>query len=431
METARRVRLFVCIAFAACLIATPPADAQSWQWQVLVPVPGRAPVQAQSNVVLSASTISMVYSARIENRETPITWCHAGLADVANAQALTRDGRTFLRLQLKPQRSATCDSGSRPFAFTRIADDAAAREAVTAINRAVGTKSPVAVTAFSPSPSPSPSRPPAGSASPSASPAAAPSSSKVVDWVDNAGLFTFIRVRNRSRQPVMITTGDVENCRNLDFGCGRFPNGNITLASGAASTVATVMSNGQGGAPTFTYRYDVQSGALHVSATGSSEKAPAGWHPPMSAQEMRTAEAVAIAGFRAQITPGSAPPQRTTTPPPPAFVDARLTHRGSSRLGIGQKGVALVRVSVSGSGMPQDASIVKISNRQLVAAALETAVSSTYAPAMRNGRPVDGTYIATFTFDGDDPALSSIPAWKRDPSPAPPASAAPSGSPAP
>ncbi len=431
MKIATRARLLVCIAFAACLIATPAADAQSWQWHVLVPVPGHAPVQAQSNVVLSAGTISMVYSARIENRETPITWCHAGLADVANAQALTRDGHTFLRLQLKPQRSATCDSGNRPFAFTRIADDAAARDAVSAINRAVGTNSPVAVTTVSPSPAPAPS----AFALPSASPAAVPSTSKVVDWVDNAGLFTFIRVRNRSREPVMIATGDVENCRNVDFGCGRFPNGNIALASGAAATVATVMSNGQGDAPTFTYRYDVQSGALHVSAGGSSGKAPAGWHPAMSSQEMRSAEAVAIAGYRALTTPGSAPPPVRATPapppPPPAFVDARLTHRGSSRLGIGQKGVALVRVIVSGNGMPQDASIVKISNRQLVAAALETAVSSTYAPAMRNGRPVDGTYIATFTFDGDDPALSSIPMWKRDPSPAPSASGAPAGSPAP
>jgi outer membrane biosynthesis protein TonB len=88
-------------------------------------------------------------------------------------------------------------------------------------------------------------------------------------------------------------------------------------------------------------------------------------------------------------------------------------------LGIGQKGTALVRVSVGANGMPQNATIVKISNPQLVAAALETAVSSSYSPAMRNGRPVSGTYLATFGFDGEDPAVSSIPVWDRTPTPGP------------
>jgi uncharacterized protein (DUF1501 family) len=98
---------------------------------------------------------------------------------------------------------------------------------------------------------------------------------------------------------------------------------------------------------------------------------------------------------------------------------ARLTQRGSSRLAIGHTGQARVRVRVSAKGMPLNASIVSISNPALAAAALETAVSSAYAPAVRKGRPVDEDYIATFQFDGQDPALSQIPIWERPESPQP------------
>jgi hypothetical protein len=185
-------------------------------------------------------------------------------------------------------------------------------------------------------------------------------------------------------------------------------------------TIATVMSGDQGNGPTFTYRYTAESGQTRLTGAGSSGKLPAGWRPRMSAQEIRVAEASAIAGLRARTAP-----DQTVLPaqtPAPAFVDARLIRRGSSRLGIGQTGVARVRVSLGANGMPQDASIVSISNRQLVAAALETAVTSTYTPAMRNGQAVPGSYVATFQFDGQDPATASIPVWRRDASPSPSAS---------
>jgi TonB family protein len=103
----------------------------------------------------------------------------------------------------------------------------------------------------------------------------------------------------------------------------------------------------------------------------------------------------------------------------PACVQRLLT-RGSSRLAIGQTGVAIVRVMVSPDGTPQNAEIIKISNPQLTAAAIETAVSSTYAPALKNGQKVAGKYVATFSFNGEDPATASVPIWKR--SPAPPSS---------
>ena len=171
---------------------------------------------------------------------------------------------------------------------------------------------------------------------------------------------------------------------------------------------------------TFSYRYTARGGAVRMTGTGTSRKQLSGWRPPMSAQDMRSAQAAAIAALRP-----SAPAQPSPSAQPSPLIDgpAHLTQRGSSRLAIGQTGQARVRVRVSAKGMPLNASIVSISNPALVAAALETAVSSVYAPAVRNGRPVDEDYIATFQFDGQDPALSQIPIWKRplspDSSPAP------------
>jgi hypothetical protein len=102
-----------------------------------------------------------------------------------------------------------------------------------------------------------------------------------------------------------------------------------------------------------------------------------------------------------------------------------LIKRGSSRLAIGQTGTALIRVRVGENGMPQEATIVSLTNRRLAAAAIETAVSSTYAPAIVKGKPITANYIATFSFDGADPALAGIPVWKRSPQPTPSVDASP------
>jgi hypothetical protein len=98
---------------------------------------------------------------------------------------------------------------------------------------------------------------------------------------------------------------------------------------------------------------------------------------------------------------------------------AHLTVRGSSRLAIGRKGSATVRVKVSTAGLPLQAQIVRISDRALAPAAIETAVTSTYAPAIQSGRPSESEYVVEFHFAGDDPSLAGVPVWKRAPIPTP------------
>ena len=188
---------------------------------------------------------------------------------------------------------------------------------------------------------------------------------------------------------------------------------------GATAVVATVMSAESVNDAAFSYHFDARSGAAVASITGTSRNQLSGWKPAMSAEEIRSSQATAITSLRASGAASASSSSSPSQPPPPLNAPARLTQRGSSRLAIGHTGQASVRVRVSAEGMPLNASIVSVSNPALVAAALETAVSSAYAPAIRDGRPVDGDYIATFQFDGQDPALSSIPVWKRPQTPAP------------
>jgi hypothetical protein len=430
MKTTAARPVLLCVALAL-LLAPGVADAQSWQWNVTVRTPSGGSVAAQSRVVLSPKDVSMFYTARIQNRDVPIAACRTAIADIASAQMVRRNGRSFLLVQLKPERAAVCVSGSQSIAITPVGDDSAASGAVAAIDRACCNAAPRApepvrrtiAAAVSPSPSPVPAH------SPSPAPAAA---IRLADWVESEGIFSFVRVQNRGSRAVTIGPGDIEDCRNVVSGCGSFPDRAIVLGRDGVATIATVTASSAAGA-SFAYRYDAKSGADHATGMGASSNAPAASRPHMSAAEIRSAEAVAVAALRVANAPSAAgsPGPSPSASPPPAFVAVRLTRRGSSRLGIGQTGVALLRVTISPSGMPQQATIVKISNRQLAAAAIETAVSSSYAPALRDGRPVEGTYIATFQFDGDDPALSSIPMWKRGPSPAPVASAAGAKTPSP
>jgi hypothetical protein len=187
------------------------------------------------------------------------------------------------------------------------------------------------------------------------------------------------------------------------------------LEPGGTATVAVVSASSRDYAPVFEYRYTALDGARTIAGSGASAKVPPRRVARMSARELRTAQALALSQLRSPRDTSHAGPQDTPAPSAPA----RLLRRGSSRLAIGQTGTAVVRVMIGENGTPEEVSIVSITNRQLTAAAIETAVSSTYAPAMENGRPVAGKYIATFSFDGQDPALSDVPVWKRPPSPTP------------
>ncbi len=68
----------------------------------------------------------------------------------------------------------------------------------------------------------------------------------------------------------------------------------------------------------------------------------------------------------------------------------------------------MVRVKVSAGGVPLEAQIVRISNRALAPAAIETAVTSTYSPAIQSGRQTESEYVVSFSSVGDDPSLAGV-----------------------
>jgi hypothetical protein len=234
---------------------------------------------------------------------------------------------------------------------------------------------------------------------------------RIEDWVETEGLFTFVRVRNTKPRAVQIVGAEISNCRNVDFGCGPYPRV-ITLEPRQTVTVATVLSSPRVPA-TFTYRYFGALGNVPVNGGAASTRTRPSRVVPMSNAELRGAEGAVIAAFHA---PTAAAPK--PTPPPPINLPARLIVRGTSRLAIGHSGVAKVRVTIAADGRPEEATVVSISDRRLTAAAIETAVTSTYLAAIQNGQPASSTYIATFTFSGEDPATASVPVWRRSPLPA-------------
>lgn len=433
------LRIFTAAA-AIIVMTTAPLSAQTWHWQVVLHPANGAAVSAQSELTLSATGISMSYATKIHDRSVPIASCTARLADVATAQAVRNNERAFLLVRLKPRASATCDTGPQPLAALPVSDNGDLTSAAAAINRACCSSPVAAVRPSSPKPSPPAPKPlssapkPSPTDAPAPSPKPSPSAPKrgvlVTDWVQNDGVFFFVRVRSRYTEPVTIVDGSIANCRGVDYGCGRFANPTYTLKQGDVATLATVVGAGRPEAgPSFTYRFTVRLGDGTFVAGGSSTKRLTGWMPAIPPAELRQAEAAAIATLRDQGTTDAAaasPPSPAPLPTrTPASVGVRLTRRGSSRLAIGHTGVAQVRVSVTADGSPTNMAVVSVSDPQLVAAAIETAASSTYAPAVRNGKNVPGDYIATFKFDGLDPADASTPIWRR----AVPASPAPSASP--
>ena len=363
-------------------------------------------------------------------------------------------GRVFFLLELKPARLADCDSGKKAIAALPGSNFAQVSRIASAVNRAccspaaaaaAARRARVAVlpSAAPPSPSPRPAKPTPRPSAPTAQPEeASPSprpaaqrpkparkaaakrngSMSVVDWTESEGLFVFIRVHNTGGHAIALGDGEVLNCKNVDVGCGAFPQTPV-LGAHKTVTVATVASTDQRRAPSFTYIYTAQSGGREVTRQGSSKKLRPAKLPRISAQDSRTAESSALGALRAPAAPGASPN------PVPASVPARLVTRGASRLAIGERGVAMVRVLVSANGAPEEATIVSITNRKLTAAAIETAVSSTYSAAVKFGRPVTSTYIATFSFSGEDPTSASVPVWRRSPLPSPAPTVAPTPAP--
>jgi hypothetical protein len=422
------------------LVTTAACDAQTWHWTYVTSTPNSPFLAAQSSVSISANTIRMAYTIPLQKRQVVIESCNADLRDVQDATMLRSAGTTYLLIRFKPQHTAACVAGKQASVALPTADHRYVSTVAAAINASccasatgAARPSPRAVIARitpptpipAPKPKPAPiatgaSRPaatpaaevaatsPAASAtttpSPKPSPSPSPVAVNVQDWVENDGLFWFVRMRNTG--PARVTpVGEVFNCRNVNVGCGSFAA--VVLEPGGTATVATVATVNPAAPATFQYRFSAGDGTRVIAGGGSSTRATPRTVARMNAAELRTAQAGALGQYRSP----SGPPTQSTP--------ARLVKRGSSRLAIGQTGTALVRLTIGPNGTPEEATIVSTTNQALTAAAIETAVSSTYAPATQNGRPVAGKYVATFSFDGEDPTLASVPVWKRSPTPAP------------
>jgi hypothetical protein len=437
-----------------------PCLAQTWQWNSLTHPAYGPPLRARSTVALTERAVSFSYTAQAPSATAPggnrlvvIASCRAALSDLARASAMRTAGRVFFLLELKPSRLADCDSGKKAIAALPGSNFAQVSRIASAVNRACCSPAAAAASArrariaalpsaAPPRPSPRPAKPTPRPAAPTAQPgeaspapqppAARPKparkvaakrngSMSVVDWVESEGLFVFIRVHNTGGHAIALGDGEVLNCKNVDVGCGPFAQTPV-LGAHKTVTVATVASTDQRRAPSFTYVYTAMSGGRDVTRQGTSKKIRPAKLPRISAEESRAAESSALGALRAPAAsraPGASPN------PVPASVPARLVARGASRLALGERGVAVVRVLVSANGTPEEATIVSITNRKLTAAAIETAVSSTYSAAMKFGRPVTSTYMATFRFSGEDPTSASVPVWRRSPLPSPSPSAIP------
>jgi hypothetical protein len=396
----RTQALLVPITLAACVAAlTATASAQTWHWDFILHQADQPPHETRSDVVLSAHYVLMTYALRVHESDVPLTSCQGLVSDIANARMVPGHDSSFLYVVFKPGRMARCNSGKQPVALLPVSHDAAAQRAIDAINHAISPPAPVR--AATPAPQPKPKVV-----------AVTVPSVGVDDWVESYGLFDFVRVRNNNAQPVTVSEVYVENCRNVIAGCGPVRRG-ITIGPGATSTIAAAMSRNASNAAAFTYRYQARAGTTTSNGSGTWRKRLGSPGPPMTDDEVRSAESVAIAGL------ADHPPIASTRANGQPDRGAQLTGRGSSRLAIGRKGSAMVRVKISAAGVPLQAQIVRISDQALTPAAIETAVTSTYSPAIQSGRPTESEYIAEFQFTGDDPALSGVPVWKRTSGPTP------------
>jgi hypothetical protein len=391
-----------CALCCALTIAMPRwGDAQTWHWTYVTRGPKSPLLAAQATVAIDADALRTSYTIPLAQRPVVIEACRAGLSDVQSANTFRTKDTSYLLIRFKPAHNAACASGGRSAVALPADGDTYVNTVAAAINRSC------CAVAGHAAPAPAPA---AGATTPSPGPkiTLSPGGAKLQDWVENDGLFWFVRIRNTSGLAIA-STGEVFNCRDADVGCGPF--GPARLEPGGTVTVATIATASSTKTPAFTYRYTAGEGAQQIAGSGTAAKIAPPAAPRLSAQELRAAQAGVIEGFRSTVPAG---------PGPLAVV--RLVRRGSSRLAIGQTGTAVVRLTIAANGAPEEAAILSLTNNALAAAAIETAVSSTYAPAMQNGHPVEAKYVATFSFDGTDPALASVPVWKRavTPSPSPP-----------
>jgi hypothetical protein len=147
----------------------------------------------------------------------------------------------------------------------------------------------------------------------------------VDDWVQAHGAFWFVRVRNRSTQPITLSDGTIENCANVGAGCGAIER-HITVAPDSTATLAAVAGRSAETPPTFTYRYQAHLGGYAYAGSGTSHKSPPLGAAPISSRELSQAEAPLLAELHPaappapQAAPAAPPPAAATHPAPPPEV---------------------------------------------------------------------------------------------------------------
>lgn len=110
--------------------------------------------------------------------------------------------------------------------------------------------------------------------------------------------------------------------------------------------------------------------------------------------------------------PGAAFAQSATPTVAPqyGYLPPKIVKRGSASAMPGGTGTVIVKVFVKKDGSAQVQSIIKSTNHNLDAAALEIAKNSTYRSATNNHKPVDAFYDYTLKFAGGSASEPDVPA---------------------
>jgi hypothetical protein len=372
------------------------ADARTWQWNYSNRGVGGGGTSTAS-VTLSSTSIATSNRVAFAGHPDVVYSCSAKLADVARAIAVST-GNPSLLIQLRAGHAANCQLLGSSQGIVLPADDGATIASVAqAINDeccGAALRTPPQVAAAQKSLVPAPATPHAAVKAHPLVPGGPVMS--VEDWVEHDGLFSFVRVRNNGTHPIEVTREEVADCSGIEFGCA-VQDRRFVIDRKAVATIATVAASNTSYSA-FTYHYTAVMAPYSYSGSGAwAKRAPAG-APRISAAQVRTAEASLLNTLPAAQAAG---PPRPQQPQPLAQTGstAHLLHIGAPEAPVSASGTIQLRVLVDPNGSPVDASIVSISNDALADAAMEAAVTSTYAPAIRNGKRVRSQFILTLVFD--------------------------------
>jgi len=167
------------VVLGVMLVTADAALAQTWRWYHVLHVANEPPVNAQATVDVAANEISWSYTAPLQGRQIIIASCRAASSDVQQTSAYVNGGQVYFLIRLKPNRTASCDSGRKEIAAIPGDDYGEIRRIAAAVNGALsgGHASPTATSRPTPEPraaSPSPHAAPSESASPRGTPAPVP-----------------------------------------------------------------------------------------------------------------------------------------------------------------------------------------------------------------------------------------------------------------